>query len=75
MEFAPNAERVTGGVKGGENCVVGVCSKAFGVVFCNGLDMPQRCACQRMPAECGGSPSSLSSSAKIWLMTERAAAL
>lgn len=79
MECAPNADRV----KGGEGCVVGSCSKALCIVFCNKLDLPQRGSCKRMlgglesgDVECDriGSPSSLSLSARIRRMVERAAA-
>lgn len=79
MECALNADRM----KGGEGCVVGGCSKALCIVFGNKLDLPQRGSCKRMlgglsseDADCDriGSPSSLSLSARIRLMVERAAA-
>ena len=79
MGFAPKAERV----KEGEDCVAGVCSRAFGVAVCNEPDMPQRGACKRMldvlssgEAERDriGSPSLLPFSVRIWSMIDLAAA-
>jgi len=78
-DFAPNAECM----KGREDCMVLVCSRALGVVVCDELDMPQRDACKRLlgglsSGEAGRdrvrSPSLLSFSARIWLIIDRAAA-